>query len=155
MTELNKDVYWMRHALSLAQRAEREGEVPIGAVVVQDNHIIGDGWNQPIQLDDPTAHAEIIAIRHSAKTIRNYRLNSSTLYVTLEPCMMCVGAILYARIERLVFGASDQRAGAVQSVFQLIDTPGVMHKMQWQGGILSDACAQLLKDFFKVKRLYR
>jgi tRNA(adenine34) deaminase len=136
----------------LAQKAESEGEVPVGALMVCDNTIIGEGWNQPIQLHDPSAHAEMNALRMAAKKIGNYRLKNTTLYVTLEPCAMCVGAMIHARIERLVFGAFDPKAGAVKSVFQLLDDLRHNHAIRWEGGIYAAECSDLLKTFFKNKR---
>lgn len=142
----------MQHALSLAKKAEAEGEVPVGAVLVCDNQIIAEGWNQPIQRHDPSAHAEILALRNASNNNFNYRLNHTTLYVTLEPCAMCVGAMIHARVERLVFGAWDQKAGAVHSVFQLIDDARHNHAIEWRGGMLADECGAMLKNFFKQKR---
>lgn len=146
------DEHWMQHALTLAQYAASQHEVPVGAVIVQDDQMIGEGWNQPIQSCDPTAHAEIIAIRQATKKVGNYRLNQAILYVTLEPCMMCVGAIIHARLKRLVFGAFDPKAGAVKSVFPFMNDPRVLHFADWQGGILEKECAEILIHFFKTKR---
>ncbi|MCX7124603.1 MAG: tRNA adenosine(34) deaminase TadA [Gammaproteobacteria bacterium] len=146
------DQRWMQHALLLAKKAIAENEVPVGAVITCDNELVSEGWNQPIQLNDPTAHAEIMALRNAAKKLNNYRLNNTTLYVTLEPCTMCVGAMIHARIDRLVFGAFDPKAGAVKSVFQLLDTPNFNHKIKLTGGVLSDESAFLLKAFFKLRR---
>jgi len=148
----NNDEQFMQHALALAKKAELEGEVPVGAVIVKDNAIIAEGWNQPIQLNDPTSHAEIMCLRYAAKKLNNYRLNNTTLYVTLEPCAMCVGAMIHARIERLVFGAFDPKAGAVKSVFQLLDDPRFNHVVKWTSGVLSGECAAILKAFFKARR---
>ncbi|PIZ03375.1 MAG: tRNA adenosine(34) deaminase TadA [Gammaproteobacteria bacterium CG_4_10_14_0_8_um_filter_38_16] len=149
----NYDTQFIQYALSLAKKAESEGEVPVGAVIVYDNHIIAEGWNQPIQLHDPSAHAEIVALRKAAQHIQNYRLKQTTLYVTLEPCVMCVGAMIHARIERLVFGAADPKAGAVNSTFQLIGDRRHNHAIEWTGGVCADACSAVLKAFFKQKRL--
>lgn len=146
------DKQFMQHALMLAQRAESEGEVPVGAVIVCDNQIIAEGWNQPIQLHDPSAHAEMMALRAAAKTIKNYRLNNTVLYVTLEPCAMCVGAMIHARIGRLVFGASDPKAGAVMSAFTLLNHEKHNHHIPWEGGVCTDDCANILKTFFKKRR---
>lgn len=140
---LSEDINWMTHALSLAVRAENEGEVPIGAVLVSENKLLAEGWNQPICTHDPTAHAEIVVLRKASQVIQNYRLVGTTLYVTLEPCVMCLGAMIHARVKRLVFGAFDSRAGAVGSV---------KHRLEWQGGILQEECSTLLKTFFKKKR---
>ena len=146
------DQHFIQHALTLAQKAESQGEVPVGAVMVKDNKIIAEGWNQPIQSHDPTAHAEMIALRNAAKQVNNYRLNKTTLYVTLEPCVMCLGAIVHARVERLVFGAFDLKAGAVKSVFQLLDDSRFNHAVAWTGGVLADECGAILKAFFKARR---
>lgn len=152
MSENLIDLQFMQHALQLAAHAEKQGEVPIGAVLVKNNEIIAEGYNQPIATNDPTAHAEIIALRTAAQQLKNYRLIDTTLYVTLEPCAMCVGALIHARIQRLVFGAFDPRAGAVKSVFPLIDSPHFNHQISWQGGLLSDACSTVLKEFFQSRR---
>lgn len=147
-----EDHQWMRHALSLAQKAEAAGEVPVGAVLVLENKIIAEGMNQPIGLCDPTAHAEIQALRRGADTLKNYRLVNTTLYVTLEPCAMCLGALIHARVARLVFGAYDFRAGAVQTVFSLGDSPHFNHRLRYEGGVLEKECAEMLSAFFKAKR---
>ncbi len=146
------DEDWMRHALRLAQRAEQQGEVPVGAVLVQDDLCIAEGWNQPIQKNDPTAHAEIVAIRKAGLVLQNYRLIDTTLYVTLEPCVMCMGAIAHARIKRLVFGAHDPKRGAVCHALQLSDAPFLNHRVAWLGGVLEQSCAEVLSDFFKQRR---
>jgi len=146
------DESWMRHAIRLAQRAEDHGEVPIGAVLVKDGRVIAEGWNNPIERHDPTAHAEIIAIRDAGVKIQNYRLVNTTLYVTLEPCVMCMGAISHARIARLVFGAFDPQRGAVCNALQLTDAPFLNHRIAWQGGVLETDCSELLKNFFRNKR---
>jgi len=143
----------MQEALLLAQKAQEEGEVPVGALLVQDNKILGQGWNRPVASHDPSAHAEIQAIRHAGRVVGNYRLPGSTLYVTLEPCTMCAGAIIHARIKRLVFGAYDPRTGAVESVTQVLDQPHHNHKTAYQGAVMESECAQLLKAFFAAKRL--
>jgi tRNA(adenine34) deaminase len=128
------------------------GEVPVGAVLVHENTIIGEGFNHPIQLKDPTAHAEIMALRAGAKTLNNYRLLDTTLYVTLEPCIMCVGAILHARVKRLVFGAFDPKTGAVDSVFKIPSEPKLNHRLIIQGDILAEESSALLKKFFQSRR---
>ncbi len=143
---------WMARALDLAEQAAQQHEVPVGAVVVLDNQIIGEGFNQPIKLHDPSAHAEMLALRQAASYLQNYRLTDATLYVTLEPCAMCMGAIVHARIKQLVFGAWDRRAGAVRSVFRIADEPALNHQVQWQDGILGEQCEHILKQFFKQKR---
>lgn len=146
------DEKWMRHAIRLAQRAELQGEVPVGALLVYEDKCIAEGWNQPIQSNDPTAHAEIVALRKAGQVLQNYRLIETTLYVTLEPCVMCMGAIAHARIKRLVFGAYDPKRGAVCHALQLSDAPFLNHRVEWRGGILEPDCAELLSDFFKAKR---
>lgn len=146
-----QDKYWIRQALQLAQQAANEQEVPVGAVIVIDHHIIGEGYNQPIKQHDPTAHAEINALRKAAAKLGNYRLINTTLYVTLEPCIMCVGAIIHARIKRLVYGASDSKAGAIISKCQLHNIRS-NHKLEITPGILSEECGELLKNFFRARR---
>ena len=147
-----KDIYWMQQALNLAAHAELCNEVPVGAVVVYKDQIIGRGWNQPIVSFDPTAHAEIIALREAGKYFNNYRLIDTTLYVTLEPCLMCVGAMLHSRITRLVFGACDPKGGAVQSIFNILDNIQLNHKIVYESGILAEECGALLTNFFKKRR---
>jgi tRNA(adenine34) deaminase len=143
----------MQEAFALAKHAMVQEEVPVGAVVVLEDKIIGKGWNQPIASHDPSAHAEIIALRDAAKTMNNYRLIDATLYVTLEPCLMCVGAILHARISRLVFGAYDPNTGAAGSVFNILDDARHNHKVNVFGGVLQNQNAALLQAFFKQRRL--
>ncbi len=147
------DERWMRRALELAKYAEEVGEVPVGALVIKDNKIIGEGWNQPIHNQDPTAHAEVVALRDAAKHVENYRLPDTTLYVTLEPCVMCAGAIVHARVARVVYGAADLQNGAGGSVFNLLQAPPLNHSAQVAGGILSEECSELLKNFFAARRL--
>jgi tRNA(adenine34) deaminase len=142
----------MRSALALAEQAVLLGEVPVGALVVQGGRVIGEGWNTPIGAHDPTAHAEIVALRAAALAQRNYRLESATLYVTLEPCAMCTGAILNARIARLVFGAWDRKAGACGSVFDLPREPRMAHRLDVFGGVLSEECGAVLQRFFAARR---
>ena len=146
------DEQWMRYALRLAQRAESQGEVPVGAVLVKDDRCIAEGWNQPIASNDPTAHAEIEVLRKAGQALKNYRLLDTTLYVTLEPCVMCMGAISHARVDRLVYGANDPKRGAVISVLQLPEAHFLNHRVPWVGGILADCCGQILVDFFKKRR---
>lgn len=146
------DVFWMQHALELAKRAESEGEVPVGAVVVLEDQIVGEGWNRPILDSDPTAHAEIMALRAAAKKINNYRLLDTTLYVTLEPCIMCTGAIIHSRVKRVVYGAFDPKAGASESAFTILGTDCLNHKVEVENGILAEECGQILTDFFRKKR---
>ena len=142
----------MRHALRLAQRAESLGEVPVGAVLVKDGQCLAEGWNSPIVSHDVTAHAEINALRESGKVLANYRLLNTTLYVTLEPCVMCMGAIVQARIKRLVFGAYDPKRGAVCHALNLAHADFLNHIVSWEGGVLEADCSELLKSFFKVRR---
>lgn len=142
----------MRYAIRLAQRAEQQGEVPIGAVIVKDDQCIAEGWNMPIATHDPTAHAEIMAIRRGGIALANYRLCDATLYVTLEPCVMCMGAISHARIKRLVFGAFDPKRGAVCNALSLTDANFLNHRVNWTGGVLEEECGELLKGFFRVRR---
>lgn len=151
MTDYN-DEYWMRHALMLAQRAREEGEVPVGAVLVQGDRVIGEGWNRPIGHHDPTAHAEIMALRQGGKVLENYRLIDTTLYVTLEPCVMCAGAMVHSRISRLVFGARDDKTGAAGSLLDVLGHPGMNHQVRITEGILAQECAAALSDFFRMRR---
>jgi tRNA(adenine34) deaminase len=146
------DVYWMRHALALAARAEAEGEVPVGAVVVRGDELLGEGWNRPVALKDPTAHAEMLALREAAQKAGDYRLGGATLYVTLEPCPMCAAAIAHARVARLVFGAWDPRQGAAGSVFNLVTARELNHRVDAFGGVLSEECGAVLKKFFATRR---
>lgn len=146
------DVDWMRQAIVLARRAEATGEVPVGALVVREGQLLGEGWNQPIASHDPTAHAEILALRAAAKGVFDYRLGGATLYVTLEPCPMCAAAIAHARIARLVFGAWDPRQGAAGSAFNLVTSEAMNHRVDAFGGVLSDECGALLRGFFAGRR---
>lgn len=146
------DIEFMQRALALALKAQAKGEVPVGAVLVMDGVIIGEGFNQPISSNDPTAHAELVAIRQAASRINNYRLPGSTLYVTLEPCTMCVGAMMHARIEQLVFAADEPRAGAVKSAFQLTCSEKFNHSITVNSGILADESSRILKEFFAARR---
>ena len=149
---MNRDTDWMRRALELAARAEAEGEVPVGALVVRDDEVLGEGWNQPVALRDPTAHAEVLALRAAAQKIGDYRLGGATLYVTLEPCPMCAAAIAHARIARLVFGAWDPRQGAAGSAFNLVASDALNHRVDAFGGVLSEECGAMLKRFFEARR---
>lgn len=142
----------MQQALRLAEQASEQGEVPVGALVVLNEELVGEGWNQPISSCDPTAHAEIIALRAAAKHIGNYRLTGATLYVTLEPCLMCAGAMVHARIQRLVFGASDPKRGAINSTAQAFETQGLNHRVEVAGGLMQSACAEQLQQFFRTRR---
>ena len=147
------DIFWMKQAFDLALIARDQGEVPVGAVLVgEHNQVIGRGFNQVLQLNDPTAHAEIIAIREAAASIHNYRLQNTTLYVTLEPCCMCAGALVHARIKRLVFATRDFKAGAAGSIFNLLQGHPLNHQIQIDEGVLQHECGELLTDFFKNRR---
>ena len=146
------DERWMREALSLARSADRSGEVPIGAVVVLNDAVVGRGRNSPIGTNDPTAHAEIFAIREAAATVGNYRLDGATLYVTLEPCPMCAGALVHARLRRLVFGARDLRFGGVRSKFRIADSELLNHRVEVTEGVLAAECVELLQSFFAARR---
>lgn len=146
------DEHWMRHALTLAHKAAELGEVPVGAVLVKDGELLAEGWNQPISHNDPTAHAEIMAIRMAAQLQSNYRLPGTTLYITIEPCSMCAGAIVHARIARVVFGALEPRAGAAGSVINLLQNSHFNHQTAFTSGILAEECGQVLKDFFAARR---
>ena len=146
------DAKWMREALVLARLAEAAGEVPVGAVLVKDGTLVGSGWNQPIGAHDPTAHAEVMALRAAAKLAGNYRLTDTTLYVTLEPCAMCAGAMVHARVKRLVYGATDPKTGATGSVFNLVQAEPLNHRLEVEGGVLAEECGALLKGFFAQRR---
>jgi tRNA(adenine34) deaminase len=146
------DRYWMGRALALAEHAEARDEVPVGAVVVSGDAVAGEGWNQPISLNDPTAHAEVIALRAAGERLGNYRLPGATLYVTLEPCLMCVGAIIHARLARVVYGATDPKAGAVCSLCRGFELPGLNHRVEVAGGVRADACGEVLRRFFRARR---
>jgi tRNA(adenine34) deaminase len=142
----------MHRALELAQRAALDAEVPVGALLVRGDDVIGEGWNRPIMSQDPTAHAEVVALRAAAQRLRNYRLERTTLYVTLEPCAMCMGAVLNARVSRVVFGAWDPKAGACGSIIDLPREPKLTHRVDVFGGVCSDESAALLRDFFESRR---
>jgi len=143
---------FMRAALELARAAEAAGEVPVGAVVVPDGQITGRGWNAPISRKDPTAHAEILAVREAASAVGNYRLDNATVYCTLEPCVMCAGALIAARVQRLVFGARDLRFGGVRSKFQIADSEVLNHRLEIVEGVLAVECVELLRRFFERRR---
>jgi tRNA(adenine34) deaminase len=149
---LPEDEAFLRQALDLAREAELSGEVPVGAVVVVNNEIIGRGRNSPIARHDPTAHAEILALREAAAHLGNYRLESATLYCTLEPCVMCAGALVAARVQRLVFGARDLRFGGVRSKFRLADSDLLNHRVEVVEGVLGPECAELMRTFFEARR---
>ena len=150
--EIAQDEVWMLHAQRLADRAEAQGEVPVGAVLVKDNKLIAEGWNQPISHHDPSAHAEIMALRAAGKILENYRLPDTTLYVTLEPCTMCAGAMIHARVGRVVFGAFDPKTGAAGSVYNTLQDEKNLHKLAVQGGVLAEQCSEQLRAFFRRRR---
>lgn len=152
VTEQQKHETWMRRVLELAQFSEAAGEVPVGAVVVREGEIIGEGYNQPISQHDPSAHAEIVALRTAAQQQANYRLNDCDLYVSLEPCMMCAGAMIHARIRRLIFGASDPKTGVAGSADNLFTLPFLNHTIDIHGGVLAQECGHILKRFFANRR---
>lgn len=142
----------MHRALELAREAAANNEVPVGALIVRDGHVLGEGHNTPISAHDPCAHAEINAIRDAARRVGNYRLTGATLYVTLEPCCMCAGAIVHSRLARVVYGADDPRAGAVRSKFELLTNPSLNHQCEWQAGLEAEVSAKMLKEFFASRR---
>jgi tRNA(adenine34) deaminase len=150
--EFRTDELWMEEALRSAQRALEGGEVPVGAVVVFEGHIVGRGWNRNITDNDPTAHAEIIALREAGAAAGNHRLAECDLFVTIEPCAMCAGAMVHARIRRLIYGADDPKAGAVRSVMQVLNHPQLNHRVEIRSGVLAGRCAELLQTFFKSRR---
>ena len=149
---MTTDERWMQHALDLACIAEAAGEVPVGAVLIHDEQIIGEGTNAPIIGHDPTAHAEIQTLRAGGQALQNYRLTGSTLYVTMEPCPMCAGALVNARVARLVYGAADLRVGAAGTVFDIVRAPEVNHHLEVTGGVLESACREMLQAFFRARR---
>ena len=149
---MNEDEKWMKIAIIEAKLAEIKNEIPVGAVIIQNNQIIAKSHNQPIALHDSTAHAEINALRIAGKKLKNYRISNSTLYVTLEPCSMCFGAMMHARIKRIVFGAHDLKKNTYESFLDLNNRKKINHKIQIQGGVLEETCSKLLKDFFKTRR---
>lgn len=150
-----QDLFFMRRALSLAEKAAAAGEVPVGAVLVLEDRVIAEGYNAPIAQHDPSAHAEIQVLRAGAQVLQNYRLVDTTLYVTLEPCMMCAGAIVHARVGRLVYGARDTKAGAVESRLRLLDQEFLNHRVSYEGGVMEDECGGVLSDFFRDLRSSR
>ena len=146
------DAEYMRAALAQAAEAKRRGEVPVGAIVVLDDTVVGEGFNQPIGAHDPTAHAEIVAMRAAAKQLGNYRLTGATLYVTIEPCQMCVGAMVHARIARLVYGTVEPKAGAIESAMRAHEHPALNHRIDATGGVLESECRALIQSFFEGRR---
>lgn len=152
MNETKGDEEWMQYAMTLALKAQDEGEVPVGAVLVLDNRIIGEGWNRSIGHHDPTAHAEIMALRQGGCAVQNYRLIDATLYVTLEPCVMCAGAMIHSRIRRVVYGAADAKTGAAGSLLDVLRHPGMNHQIEITSGVLAQACSEQLSAFFRYRR---
>jgi tRNA(adenine34) deaminase len=146
------DETFMRRAIELAREAEAAGEVPVGAVIVREGEIVAEGFNRPISTHDPTAHAEMVALRAAAARLDNYRLTGTTLYVTLEPCAMCAGAMVHARVQRLVYAATDPRAGAAGSVFNVVHNPALNHRLETEAGVLAEECGALLREFFVARR---
>ncbi|PAJ74155.1 tRNA adenosine(34) deaminase TadA [Pseudoalteromonas sp. NBT06-2] len=146
------DEYWMHEALKLANKAESEGEIPVGAIIVKDNKVIATGWNRSINTHDPSAHAEMLAIREAGKVLENYRMLGCTLYVTLEPCFMCAGLLVHSRIERLVFGADDLKTGSAGSLMNLVKHPDLNHQLDVTSGVLAERCGNKLSHFFKRRR---
>ncbi|WP_319379950.1 tRNA adenosine(34) deaminase TadA [Thiomicrorhabdus sp.] len=152
LTQEEKDRFWMAYAINLAKKAESTGEVPVGAVMVIDDQWLAEGWNQSIQGNDPTAHAEMLAIRAAGQVLENYRMPETTLYVTLEPCPMCAGALVHARVKRIVYGAADPRTGAVDSVFELVSDDRLNHQLDVGRGVLAHECSTQISGFFKMRR---
>jgi tRNA(adenine34) deaminase len=148
----SQDEQFMRRALELAREAEAAGEVPVGAVIVKDGAIVAEGWNRPIGTNDPSAHAEMVALRAAGAALGTYRLLDTTLYVTLEPCPMCAGAMVHARVKRVVYGATDPRAGACGTVFNITQHPALNHRLECTGGVLAEECGSLLRGFFLARR---
>jgi tRNA(adenine34) deaminase len=148
----DQDLAWMSHALRMAELAREAGEVPVGAVLVADQQLIAEGYNCPISTCDPSAHAEIVVMRKAAHHLQNYRLNNATLYVTLEPCVMCAGAMVHARIQRVIYGAYDSKAGVVTSRGSVLDLPFLNHRVQHHGGVMAEPCGAILSEFFKARR---
>jgi len=146
------DIKWIEYAMALAAKAEAQGEIPIGAVIVKDDVVLGEGWNQSITLNDASAHAEIMAIRDAGQRVNNYRLVGSTIYVTLEPCPMCAGALVHSRISRLVFAAKDYKTGAVGSVMNLLTHASMNHRVEHESGVCEQACSEQLSQFFRKRR---
>jgi tRNA(adenine34) deaminase len=146
------DEQWMRYALNRARHAGERGEVPVGAVIVKDGELLAEGSNEPIAASDPTGHAEIVALRRAAELVRNYRLTGTTLYVTIEPCLMCVGAMVHARIGRLVYGTPEPKAGAIESAMRALEHPALNHRFEVTGGVLADEAREVMQAFFQDRR---
>lgn len=152
MTQIEIDEYWMQQAIELALKAQDLGEIPVGAVLVKDNRLIASGWNRSIIDHNPTAHAEIMALQQAGQVLSNYRLLDTTLYVTLEPCIMCTGAMIHSRINRVVYGAKDFKTGACGSYLDIMGQAGLNHYVDVTGGVLEDQCSSMLSAFFKLRR---
>ncbi|OHT22422.1 tRNA-specific adenosine deaminase [Providencia stuartii] len=152
MTQAEIDEYWMKRALELAKNAQDAGEIPVGALLVKNNQLVASGWNCSIENHDPTAHAEIMALKQGGQALSNYRLLDTTLYVTLEPCIMCAGAMIHSRISRLVYGAKDFKTGACGSFINIMERPGLNHYLEVTGGVLEESCSTMLSAFFKMRR---
>jgi tRNA(adenine34) deaminase len=148
----HSDEVWMAEALHCAQRALEAGEVPVGAVVMREGRVIGRGWNRNLADNDPTAHAEMVALREAGRTVGNHRLVGCELFVTIEPCAMCAGAAIHARLRRLVYGADDPKAGAIHSILRVVNHPGMNHQMDVRGGVLAGRSAEILQQFFRLRR---
>lgn len=155
MSEQALDQHWMRHALTLAHHAAEQGEVPVGAVIVANGVVIGEGWNQPISSCDPTAHAEVVALRDAGRRLQNYRLPETTLYVTIEPCTMCAGSMIHARVDRVVYGATEPKSGVVTSNPCVFEASHFNHQVSYLGGVLAQECAELMSGFFRHRRKLR
>lgn len=153
MQSERSDQFWMEQALGLAAKAQALDEVPVGAVVVLDNEIIGRGWNQPISSHDPSAHAEIMALRDAGQKVGNYRLINSSLYVTIEPCAMCAGALIHARVARVVYGAKEPKSGVAESNLQFFSQGFLNHQLELEGGVCEEACSDMIREFFRQRRL--
>jgi tRNA(adenine34) deaminase len=152
MVGTKSDEFWMEEALREGQRAEAAGEVPVGAIVLYEGRVVGRGSNRPITSNDPTAHAEILALRDAGKNLGNYRLGDCDLYVTVEPCAMCAGAVIHARIRRLVYGAEDPKAGAAGSIMNVLENPALNHRVKVTRGVLAGRCMELVQGFFRERR---
>ncbi|MFC3031450.1 tRNA adenosine(34) deaminase TadA [Pseudoalteromonas fenneropenaei] len=152
MTTQRSDEEWMMQALMLADKAWQQGEIPVGAILVKDDEVLGEGWNQSITLHDPSAHAEMMAIRAAGKALKNYRLVDCTLYVTLEPCSMCAGLLVHSRVKRVVYGASDAKTGSAGSIMNLLQEPKLNHQVEITRGVLAEACGEKLSAFFRERR---
>jgi len=151
-THTDQDIYWMEQALLHAEKVALNGEIPVGAVLIDNNGLLAAAGNSPISRKDPSAHAEMLVIRSAAEQLNNYRLPGTTLYVTLEPCIMCMGVLIHARITRLVYGAADPKTGAADSVYSIGNDGRLNHKIEIRGGVLAEQCSTLLKTFFKTRR---